>query len=176
MGPSLFILLATFLGLAMVAPNTLYVVSQRVAYKDWRKRMAYLPFLVVVGIGLALSNSWGVMEAILGHKSGFVRTPKRGDKELLIYRAVLPWSGILEIILGLYCAGSFGYYLAAGKYLVGPFLAAYASGFLFMGLLTWPMPWVSQSEKFPSSVGKPGHPPEQDFFSGRPQSFSSPFV
>jgi len=38
--------------------------------------------------------------------------------------------------LGIYCAGSLGYYLAAGKYLVGPFLAAYASGFLFVGFLT----------------------------------------
>ena len=136
MGRSLFIFLATLLGLAMVAPNSLYVVSQWASYKDWYKRMATLPFLVVVGIGLALSNSRGVMEAILGHESGFVRTPKKGDRELLSYKIQLPWSGIFEIILGLYCAGSFGYYIGAGKYLVGPFLAAYASGFLFMGLLT----------------------------------------
>ena len=90
----------------------------------------------MVGIGLALSNSRGVMEAIMGHESEFVRTPKKGDRELLSYKIRLPWSGIFEIILGLYCAGSLGYYLAAGKYLVGPFLAAYASGFLFIGLLT----------------------------------------
>ena len=136
MGRSLFICLAALLGLAMVAPNSLYAVSQWVSYKDRYKRMATLPFLVVVGIGLALSNSRAVMEAILGHETGFVRTPKKGDREILSYKIQLPWSGIFEIILGLYCAGSFGYYMAAGKYLVGPFLAAYASGFLFMGLLT----------------------------------------
>ena len=135
-GKSLFIFLATVLGLAMVAPNTLYAVSQWTSYKDWYKRIATLPFLVVVGIGLALSNSRGVMEAILGHESGFVRTPKKGDHALMSYKIRLPWSGIFEILIGLYCAGSFGYYIAAGKYLVGPFLAAYASGFLFIGLLT----------------------------------------
>ncbi len=72
----------------------------------------------------------------MGRESAFVRTPKRGDREIKAYRIRLPWSGILEILLGIYCAASLGYYLAAGKYLVGPFLAAYAAGFLFIGMLT----------------------------------------
>ena len=48
----------------------------------------------------------------------------------------LPWLGLLEIGFGLYCLASFNVYLSAEKYLVGPFLAMYAAGFLYCGLLT----------------------------------------
>ncbi len=135
--PAVFAGVAILLGLAMAAPSTLYMVSQRASYgKGWGRRVVFLPFLVVVGIGIALSNSRAVLEALIGHESPFIRTPKKGDREMMHYRVRLPWSGILEILFGIYCAGSLGYYLAAGKYLVGPFLAAYASGFLFVGFLT----------------------------------------
>ncbi|MGH7995532.1 MAG: hypothetical protein ACREFX_04180, partial [Opitutaceae bacterium] len=43
---------------------------------------------------------------------------------------VQPW---IEIVLGLYCAGSLVYYILAGGYLIGPFLALYAAGFLVIG-------------------------------------------
>ncbi len=136
-GPAVFSAMALLLGMAMAAPSTLYVAGLRASGgKGWRRRIVPLPFLVAVGIGIALSNSRAVLEALTGRESPFVRTPKKGDREVKPYRIRLPWSGILEIVLGIYCAGSLGYYLAAGKYLVGPFLAAYASGFLFVGLLT----------------------------------------
>ncbi|MCF8130670.1 MAG: glycosyltransferase [Deltaproteobacteria bacterium] len=135
--PAVYTGIAILLGMAMAAPSTLYMASQRASYeKGWGRSLVYLPFLVAVGIGIALSNSRAVLEALAGHQSPFVRTPKKGDKEMMHYRVRLPWSGLLEILFGVYCAGSLGYYLAAGKYLVGPFLAAYASGFLFVGFLT----------------------------------------
>ena len=137
LNPLVFWALALLLAMAMAAPSTLYLISQRASYeKDWLGRVVYLPFLVAVGIGIAISNTRAVLEALMGHESPFVRTPKKGDREFMPYRIRLPWSGFLEIALGIYCAGSLGYYLAAGKYLVGPFLAAYAAGFLFVGLLT----------------------------------------
>lgn len=137
LNPFIFAALALLLLTAMAAPSTLYLISQRASYgKGWIRRVVYLPFLVAVGIGIAISNTRAVLEALMGHESPFVRTPKKGDREFLRYRIRLPWSGMLEILLGIYCAGSLGYYLAAGKYLVGPFLAAYATGFLFVGLLT----------------------------------------
>ncbi len=123
--------------LAMSAPSTLYFTSQKSAYKDWKRRIVFLPFLVMVGVGIAASNSKAVMEALIGHKSGFVRTPKKGDKEIINYRKWLPWGGTIEIVIGIYCAWSFGYYLFAGKYIVGPFLAIYSFGFLFTGFLTF---------------------------------------
>lgn len=134
--PPVFVVLAVVFGCSMVAPSTLYFVSQHSIYSDWFRRIVYLPFLVMIGVGIATSNSRAVVEALIGCKSGFVRTPKRGDREIIRYTVRVPWSGVLEILLGVYCAWSLGYYLSAGKYLVGPFLAVYTSGFLFIGLLT----------------------------------------
>src|SRR5262245_52775069 len=53
-----------------------YLVSQRELYPDWRTRLRYLPVLMSVGIGLSVSNSKAVLEALLGIKSSFKRTPK----------------------------------------------------------------------------------------------------
>ncbi|HSO18295.1 MAG TPA: glycosyltransferase, partial [Desulfosarcina sp.] len=136
LGPLAFGAVAVALALSMMAPSTLYLVSQRAAYPDWPQRMTALPFLVIVGVGLAVSNTRAVLEAFMGRESGFIRTPKRGDAERKRYRVGLPAWSILEIGVGLYCAVSLHVYLVAGKYLIGPFLAIYAAGFLFTGLLT----------------------------------------
>lgn len=136
LGTLFFTALAIILGFSMVAPSTLYVVSQRAAYPDWFKRSRYLPFLVIIGVGIAVSNSRAVIEAIIGRESGFVRTPKRGEREIKRYAAAVPWSAFFEILVGIYCVCSLKYYLSAGKYLIGPFLAIYAAGFLFIGMLT----------------------------------------
>ena len=92
--------------------------------------------LVVVGVGLAVSNTRAVLEALLGWESPFVRTPKKGEKEIKRYRVPIPISAFLETAIGLYCVLSFFIYLEVGKYLVGPFLGMYAAGFLFIGLLS----------------------------------------
>jgi len=137
LGAALFTFLAVVLTFAMCAPSTLYLVSQQAAHpRDWPRRVLCLPALVVMGVGLAVSNSRAVFEAVIGLESGFIRTPKKGDLEKKHYRARLPWTALLELAVGIYCAVSLTVYLLQGKYLVGPFLAMYAAGFLFIGLLT----------------------------------------
>jgi hypothetical protein len=120
----------------MIAPSSLFMVSQRVAYSVWYCRILFLPILVAAGVVLALSNSRAVFEAMIGRQSAFVRTPKRGDREVKKYRLRSPWMAIFEILLGAYCIWSLTYYLSSEKYLIGPFLAIYAAGFLFVGFLT----------------------------------------
>ena len=56
--------------------STFYLISQKELYPDWRLRLKYLPFLMSLGIGLSVSNSKAVIEALLGIKSSFKRTPK----------------------------------------------------------------------------------------------------
>lgn len=93
-----------------------------------------MPALMCVGVGLAVSNSRAIFEAILGVKSAFVRTPKRGDRLRRRYRVpttILPW---IEVTLGAYCAASVVVYFLSGKVLIGPFLIVYAAGFLGVGL------------------------------------------
>jgi hypothetical protein len=138
--------IAIALGLSMLAPSTLYAASQKAAYPDWGRRLLRLPMLIIVGVGIALSNTRAVAEALLGISSDFIRTPKKGDKILKHYSVKLPWLAGLEIVLGAYCTFSLGVYLYTGKYLIGPFLGIYAAGFLYIGLLTLAqrmdrMPW-----------------------------------
>lgn len=135
-GPLIFGAVACALVLSMTAPSALYFVSQRAAYPDWRRRVLFMPVLVVVGVGIALSNTQAVIEALARHESPFIRTPKRGDREIKRYRTPLPGLAFAEILLGCYCIYSLHVYINAGKYLIGPFLAVYAVGFLFVGALT----------------------------------------
>ena len=54
-----------------------YVMSQRELFpNNWKKTFYYLPFLMALGIGLTVTNTKAVMEALFGIKSPFVRTPK----------------------------------------------------------------------------------------------------
>ena len=135
-GTIFFAILALPIALSVVAPSTMYFVSQRTAHRDWVRRIVLLPFLIVVGVGLAISNTKAIIEAAVGRESEFVRTPKRGDREVKHYAIKLPWLAFAEVVLGLYCCYSLAEYAMAGKYAVLPFIAIYAAGFLFVGLLT----------------------------------------
>lgn len=134
--PGVFAALSVALSFSMFAPSLLYIVSQQAVYADWKRRVLFLPLLIVIGVGIALSNSRGVMEALLGHESGFVRTPKKGDKEVKRYTVPVPVLAYAEIALGLYCAASLAVYMLAGRLAVSPFMAIYAAGFLYIGSLT----------------------------------------
>jgi cellulose synthase/poly-beta-1,6-N-acetylglucosamine synthase-like glycosyltransferase len=136
LAPLLFVLLAVALGISIIGPNALYLTSQLAAYERWWLRVLWMPCLVMVGVGLAVSNTRAVVEALLGVESGFVRTPKRGGRQLKRYDLAFSPLALVELGLGLWCAAAFGVYLAAGKYLVGPFLAVYTAGYLFVGLMT----------------------------------------
>ena len=135
-GGLVYTLLAIPLILSILAPSTMYSVGQIRASPHWRKRILLMPLLMVVGVGLALSNTRAIVEAAIGRQSDFIRTPKRGQRELKVYRVRMPWLGFLEVLLGAYCAYTLMVYILASKFAVSPFLAIYSAGFLFIGLLT----------------------------------------
>jgi len=124
--------------LAAVAPSSLYFVAQKCSgYTGWKTRLLVLPVLMSIGVGIAVNNTRAVLSAILGNKSGFVRTPKRGDKVVSFYKAPFPFLALTEIAVGAYCAFGLLQYLDARKFLVGPFLALYSIGFLAVGVLSF---------------------------------------
>jgi len=65
-------------GLVTLSFFAFYVTGLIGAKRDWKDTLRYLPFLMGAGIGLAVNNSRAVIEALAGHKSPFVRTPKYG--------------------------------------------------------------------------------------------------
>jgi hypothetical protein len=122
--------------------STFYLISQKELYPDWRMRLKYLPFLMSVGIGLSVSNSKAVLEALLGIKTSFKRTPKyriesKKDrwqtKKYLRRTGVLP---ILELCLGAYFALVVLYAFINHNYPTIPFLMLFVVGFTYMGLMS----------------------------------------
>ena len=136
------IMIFTLLCLATLGPSSLYLFSQRVLYRDWKSRIKYLPLLMCLGTGIAVNNTKAVLEALLGIKSGFIRTPKYGiqnkGESWKSKRYAIPLSSIsiLEFLLGLYSLSGLLMFLFFSKYLVSPFLLIYTSGFFYVFFLS----------------------------------------
>ena len=62
--------------LATLSASVFYVASQFELFRNWRSTLKFLPMLMAIGVGLCVSNSKAILEAWLGKKSEFVRTPK----------------------------------------------------------------------------------------------------
>ena len=57
--------------------SSFYLVSQKELFpKTWHRTFLFLPPLMALGIGLTITNSKAVMEALVGHQTAFARTPK----------------------------------------------------------------------------------------------------
>ena len=120
-----------------------YMVCQRELYPHtWTERLKYLPFLMSIGIGLAVNNTKAVMEAIFHKPSEFKRTPKyrieggTGEWMGKNYRQAVAIQPLIEVALGLYFTGTLFYALANGIYGTVPFLMLFQVGFLYTGLLS----------------------------------------
>lgn len=134
----LFVASFILIFLAAVAPSVLYFVAQQSSgYSHWKLRMLALPVLMSLGVGIAVNNSRAVLSALTGIKGAFIRTPKKGDKSLTLYAQKFPFLAVLEMGVGAYCVMGLLQYIDANKYLVGPFLALYAIGFLAVGTLSF---------------------------------------
>ena len=62
--------------LGMTSCTIFYAASQRLDGRSFWRTVAFAPVMIVVGVGVSVTNTRGVIEALLGHESGFVRTPK----------------------------------------------------------------------------------------------------
>src|SRR5687768_2882580 len=119
-----------------------YMVCQRELHTDWVTRAKYLPFLMSIGIGLAVNNTRAVLEAMFNKQSEFTRTPKyhiESNADEWIgkkYRQSHVVQPMIELALGLYFTATVFYALANGIYGTMPFLVLFQIGFLYTGLLS----------------------------------------
>lgn len=72
---ALYLDLPVFLG-ATISIICFYVIGQIRSGERWLKRCLDLPITLAIGIGLSVNNTVAVLEACIGHKTPFVRTPK----------------------------------------------------------------------------------------------------
>jgi cellulose synthase/poly-beta-1,6-N-acetylglucosamine synthase-like glycosyltransferase len=133
---------AAFFCLATFGPSALYCYSQRVLYPDWRRRLPYLPSLMLLGTGIALSNTQAVLEGLTRQAGDFIRTPKfaiqsRQDAwRTKRYRDRFSWTAVGELLLSAYCGIGVYLFLDRGRFLIGPFLVLYTLAFGYVGSLT----------------------------------------
>ena len=153
--------------------SSFYLAAERALYpKTWKRTFLYLPFVMAVGIGLSVRNALAVMEAILGVKSEFVRTPKYrveagahsdGAWARKKYRKRAGWMPFAEVVLGLYFAAAVVYALQNENYATIPFLLLFVWGYLYTGLMSLAQTYferlrfgVESGEVRPASTGAPG--------------------
>jgi cellulose synthase/poly-beta-1,6-N-acetylglucosamine synthase-like glycosyltransferase len=123
--------------------SSFYLVSQKELHpRHWYRTFLYLPFLMSLGIGLTVTNTRAVMEALFGIQSSFKRTPKyrvekRGEKSKATkYRkrlGIVPW---IELAIGCYFALTIWYAWVNENYFTIPFLLLFVIGYWYTGLLS----------------------------------------
>ncbi len=111
-----------------------YLCGQAMLGHPWRVAFARLNSLLAAGTGPALTNVRAAIEALVGHRSEFVRTPKQGGFKAHRYRAraiTPPW---LDAAFGIYAIASVIICIAQGWLAAVPMLIFAASGSLCMVL------------------------------------------
>ena len=120
-----------------------YVACQLEQGLTWWAQLKYLPFLMSIGIGLAINNAKAVAEALLNQQSGFTRTPKTGVEGKKVrarirtsYKGRINLLPAIELLFGLYFTGALWFAVDAGIYTSIPFIVLFQVGFLYVGLMS----------------------------------------
>lgn len=128
--------------------SSFYLVSQKELFPGkWYRTFLFLPALMALGIGLTITNSKAVLEALFGKQTAFARTPKyrvqsKDDKSAAAsvaakkYRkrlGVIPW---IELGVGTYFALTVWYAVVNENYITVPFLILFVFGYWYTGLMS----------------------------------------
>ncbi|MEM6755671.1 MAG: cellulose synthase family protein [Planctomycetota bacterium] len=143
-------------GMGTVSAALYYLVAQKRRRRPMWKTALYIPLLMAVGVGVALSNAVACIEALLGYQTPFVRTPKYGRagpedqassagkaRPAGIVPIPIPSLRLSVALLELVMAGYmiFCLWLAwqqPATMISVPFLLLFAIGYLYVGLTsTW---------------------------------------
>src|SRR6266852_5299624 len=123
--------------------SSFYLVSQReLSPRSWPRALLYLPFLMALGIGLTLTNTLAVLEALIGKQTEFARTPKYRVESKIDrmrakkYRRRLGWVPWLELLIGDYFALTVFYALQNENYITVPFLLLFVLAYWYTGLMS----------------------------------------
>ncbi|MEK7484593.1 MAG: glycosyltransferase, partial [Planctomycetota bacterium] len=132
---------------ATVSISSFYICSQKEVSDQWVSRLKYLPLVSSLGIGICINNAKGVLEALMGHQTSFVRTPKQAivGKERQAFQTnrlyneknhlknLVPY---LEIFMGFYFSYIVYYAYHCQYYFPVPFLMIFQFGFFYVGILS----------------------------------------
>jgi cellulose synthase/poly-beta-1,6-N-acetylglucosamine synthase-like glycosyltransferase len=123
--------------------SVFYLYAQHELYpKNWWKSIAFLPMLMAAGVALTVSNSKAVLEALLGIRSSFARTPKYaiGSEKVKLtakaYRRKSGWLPYIELAVGTYFVYMIDFAIRTLNFFAIPFLLLFVCGYYWAGLST----------------------------------------
>ncbi len=129
--------------LASISTFLFYMYAQKAIHLDWRRRLLLFPVFLAGSMGFAVNNTKAVLEALIGKKTGFARTPKEGivgtapKPKVKKYKSnKFSWIVLFEILLALYFVVGVGisvYYLEIAAI---PFQLLFLLGFGTVGYLS----------------------------------------
>lgn len=124
-----------------------YITSQLTLYpsRRWWQWIVRMPVLSALGVGIAVNNTGGILEAFLGKRSAFERTPKIGDirhneltEKVISERLKVNASTWFELVLGVYALSDGVLAVKDGNLIGAIFYALYAAGFIWVaGSTLW---------------------------------------
>lgn len=130
-----------YLSLVSLGPPLMYAVAQiALNPTTWGRNYRAMPLLILLGSGIALSNTKAVLEAFLGVGNVFRRTPKfnlttmNDQWQTSAYRLAVDGLALAELALSLYSLA--GAWVAAtnGNQFAVPFILLYTFGFGYVSL------------------------------------------
>jgi len=120
-----------------------YLMAQRELHpRNWKRAIVLMPALMAAGIALTLINTKAVIEALLGIKSSFARTPKYalGDQKQKIqnvsYRWRSGWMPYAELAVGGYFAYVTAFAIETWNFPAVPFLVLFVVGYWWAAFTT----------------------------------------
>jgi hypothetical protein len=126
--------------------SVFYLVAHHEIFpKDWKRAIALMPALMSAGIALTLINTKGVLEALLGIQSSFIRTAKYaigGNEKVKLqlqntqYRRRSGWLPYAELAVGSYFLYMIAFAIESFNYLAVPFLLLFVGGYYWAGFST----------------------------------------
>lgn len=136
---TLFLDLPVFMS-ATASVSFFYVATARELGLSWWGRLKFLPFVMSLGIGMAINQAKAVLEALFDKQSEFARTPKTGSEGKSVkavkkaYRGKRSWVPLIEIAFGIYFTGATWYAWDKEIWTSLPFLVLFQFGFLYVGM------------------------------------------
>lgn len=138
-----------FLVLASTGGHLIYLVFGQVALgRSLLQALKNTPRLILLGIQLSINNARAALEAIAGHQSEFVRTPKSGDLKSSadishesatqrLYQAVRPKGATLELLLAGVYACVLLWAVINGLWFMLPFILLLTVGYSATAITSW---------------------------------------
>lgn len=129
--------------LASISSFLFYMYAQRAIHLDWHKRLLLFPVFMAGSMGLAVNNTKAVLEALIGFKTEFKRTPKyrlesSGDswKKNRYVQKRIGWIVFVELAFASYFVFGIATSISYMEIAAIPFQLMFLAGFGTVGTLS----------------------------------------